>query len=80
MTVYYGRFLESNGVIKTGGYYYRYFNSKEAIFTFKDFLKTIGNNDILEAIGVAEFNKMGLLCENESEEELLYNPDEDIKV
>lgn len=77
MTIYYGRFLEANKIIATGGIHTEFFNSKEAIFEYKNMLRSIGIDDILEAIGEMEFNKKGHLVTKDGSEQLLYDPDKE---
>ena len=75
MTIFYGKFLEADEILLRGKFYYEYFNSEEAIYKYKDFLKSMGIHDVLERIGKAEFNKNGRLVFIEKSEKILYDPE-----
>ena len=75
MTIYYGRFLEAEEYICTGGAYYEYFNSIEAIYKYRDFIRSMGKFDILEKIGEMEFAKTGHLIMKEGTEKIVYTPE-----
>lgn len=77
MAIYYGKFLEASNLVLEGRSYYEYFNSEEAIFKYKDLLRSLGISDILERIGKAEFNKNGRLIIDETTEKILYDPDKE---
>lgn len=75
MTIYYGKFLEADEILLNGKQYYEYFNSEEAIYKYKDFLKEMGIHDVLEKIGKAQFNNRGRLVLIEGSEKILYDPE-----
>ena len=74
MKIYYGKFLRSEKILVTGGSYIVFFNSEQAVYDYEKRLEELGSYDILEYVGIADFNKRGVLVENEKTAKRVYDP------